>query len=237
MPPGAAPAWPAGAVPAAAASAPAGPARPSGPSRWWGEATSSDGGRAALIVVAILGALLLVTGIGLVVALASHGGWGRDERVSMGNQWGPGNGMGQGNRQGKGNGNGPGMGNRNRGQAAPDDDFDDDGLGGGMGNGLGNGMGMGRGGMPGAGAVLHGEFTTSLTGTPTVMVFQTGQVTAYTAGKSVTVRSTDGFEGTYALDASTTATTRSAARLATGSQVYVLAAKEGMKVTRLAVVG
>ena len=52
-------------------------------------------------------------------------------------------------------------------------------------------MGMGAGAA--LGAVLHGEFTTNLTGTPTVMVVQTGQVTAYTAGKSLTVKSTDGF--------------------------------------------
>jgi hypothetical protein len=179
-----------------------------------------------LIAVAVLGALLLVTGVGLVAALVSHDGWGRDDRVGMGSQWGPGQGMGPGN--GKGKGNGPGMGNRDRGQAVPED-LDD--------YGMPNGRGLGRGGMPGAGAVLHGEFTTSLTGTPTVMVFQTGEVTAYTAGKSVTVRSSDDFEGTYALDPSATASIRGVAQLGTGAQVYVLAAKEGMKVTQLAVVG
>ena len=89
---------------------------------------------------------------------------------------------------------------------------------------------------PGAlGAVLHGEFTTNLTGTPTVMVVQTGQVTAYTAGKSLTVKSTDGFEATYTLDGTATTAGRNAAPLATGVQVRVVAAKDGMKVTALVV--
>lgn len=231
-PPG--PGWSTGAGPVAA-SAPAASAPPRGPRRWWGEATSTDGGRAALIAVAILGALLLVTGIGLVAALATYDGWDRDERVGMGNQWGPGMDRGQGNGQKRGHGYGPGMGNKDRGLVVPDDDDDLDDLG--RGNGMGNGMGMGRGGLPGAGAVLHGEFTTNVTGTPTAMVFQTGQVTAYTAAKSLTVRSSDGFEATYALDAGVTTTGRGGTQLATGSQVYVLAAKEGMKVTQLAVVG
>ena len=82
--------------------------------------------------------------------------------------------------------------------------------------------------------VLHGEFTTNVTGTPTVMVVQSGQVTAYTAGESLTVRSADGFEATYVVDA-TVATMRGAADLAAGVQVQVVAAKEGMKLTRLSV--
>ena len=88
---------------------------------------------------------------------------------------------------------------------------------------------------PGLGAVLHGEFTTNVTGTPTVMVVQTGQVTAYTAGKSLTVKSTDGFEATYMLDGTTATAGRGAAQLANGVQVRVLAAKDGMKVTALSV--
>ena len=67
------------------------------------------------------------------------------------------------------------------------------------------------------------------------MVVQTGQVTAYTAGKSLTVKSTDGFEATYTLDATTATTGKNATQLANGVQVRVLAAKEGMKVTALVV--
>ena len=98
---------------------------------------------------------------------------------------------------------------------------------------MGNGMGMGRQGLD-APDVLHGEFTTNVTGTPTVMVVQSGQVRAYTAGKSLTVRSSDGFEATYSLDEAV-ASMRGAADLAAGAQVQVIAAKEGMKVTRLSV--
>jgi hypothetical protein len=68
------------------------------------------------------------------------------------------------------------------------------------------------------------------------MVVQTGEVTAYTAGKSMTVKSTDGFEATYTLDAATSATGRGGAQVATGSQVRVLAAKDGMKVVWLGAV-
>jgi hypothetical protein len=83
--------------------------------------------------------------------------------------------------------------------------------------------------------VLHGEFTTNLTGTPTVMVVQTGQVTAYTAGKSLTVKSTDGFEATYTLDGTAVTAGPDAAQLANGVQVRVIAAKNGMKVTALSI--
>ena len=95
---------------------------------------------------------------------------------------------------------------------------------------------MGRG-AAGLGAVLHGEFTTNVTGTPTVMVVQTGQVTAYTAGKSLTVKSADGYEATYVLDATTATAGRGGAEPANGVQVRVLAAKDGMKVTTLVVGG
>jgi hypothetical protein len=46
------------------------------------------------------------------------------------------------------------------------------------------------------------------------------------------VRSADGFEATYVLDA-TVATMRGVSDLAAGVPVQVVAAKEGMKVTRL----
>ena len=86
------------------------------------------------------------------------------------------------------------------------------------------------------GAVLHGEFTTNLTGTPTVMVVQTGQVTAYTAGKSLTVKSTDGFEATYTLDGTARhdRPQRPPARHRRAGAAS-LAAKDGMKVTALVV--
>ena len=199
------------------------PGTPNGPRRLWSEATSSGGGRAALVAVAVLGALLFVTGIGLVAALVSHDGWDRDERVGMSDGRGPGNGggLGQGRGQDRKNGNDNGMGN---GMGDRDEgDLDD-----------APGLGLGRGGaLAGAGQVLHGEFTTGVTGTPTVMVVQTGVVTAYTAGESIAVESADGFKATYSLDG-TIATPRNVP-VATGTQVRVMAAKSGMTVTRLVV--
>ena len=114
-----------------------------------------------------------------------------------------------GRAAGNGNGNGQNKGQGNRRQQAP-----------GQANPMvpgnpvapGNpGLGMGRGAAGAMGAVLHGEFTTNVTGTPTVMVVQTGQVTVYTAGKSLTVKSTDGFEATYILTATAPPTGRSGA--------------------------
>lgn len=195
----------------------------------------------------VFATLLLVTGVGLATAAVVGGilyARGGDERVSV-SERGPGQGkglalghdkergLGRGDGRGEGRGEGapgPGSGNGN-GKGVP-------GSGQGQGNGLGRpgngmGMGMGRQGL-GAPDVLHGEFTTNVTGTPTVMVVQSGQVTQYSAGKSLTVRSADGFEATYALDA-TVASMRGAADLTAGAQVQVDAAKEGMKLTRLSV--
>ena len=230
----AAPGW--SAAPTAAAPAPPGwvpPAGPpSGPRRWWSEATSTGGGRAALGLAAALAALVVVVGIGLTAALVvSHHGErgfmtsGRDDRGRFDEQ-GPGNGMGPYGGQGRGNG----QGNRNPvpqlpGQGAP--------VAPGAPGGPRQGMGMGAGAA--LGAVLHGEFTTSVTGTPTVMVVQTGQVTAYTAGKSLAVKSTDGFTATYTLDGTAPVIGNAATPVAVGATVRVVAAKEGMKVTAVVV--
>ncbi|MDF3044385.1 MAG: hypothetical protein K0R30_613 [Ornithinibacter sp.] len=210
---------------APATTAAAGPA--GGPRRLWGEATSTGGGRAALVVAAILGTLLLLTGIGLIAAIAGNDGPDRGERVGMmDDRRGPGNGMGMGRGQDKKQGNGMpgGNGMGNPGQGNSPDDLGAPGL----------GLGRGRGG-PGAGEVLHGEFTTGVTGTPTVMVVQTGVVTAYTAGQSIAVESADGFRATYSLGGAID--TPNNVPVAVGSQVRVVAAKSGMTVTRLDVLG
>jgi hypothetical protein len=196
------------------------------------------------VAAAVLGVLFLVTGIGLAAALvAGHHRVGDDRgavagwRGDDGGMMGPGNGMGRGNGYGRGQGQGNGNGNKNwsgpqqaPGQGTPANPVNPSDPGSGL------GLGMGRG-MAGLGAVLHGEFTTDVTGTPAVMVVQTGEVTAYTAGKSLTVKSSDGFEATYALDAAASATGRNGAQLATGTQVRVLAAKDGMKVIWWGAVG
>ncbi|HYN65959.1 MAG TPA: hypothetical protein VES93_03660 [Ornithinibacter sp.] len=216
----------------------ASPGAPSAPRRWWNEATSTGGGRAALVGVAVLGVLFLVTGLGLVTAVAVAQHRGGDERGFVfstrdGRNMGPGMGKGNDRR------NGPGANGQDKGQNKGQNKGQGNGRhqangGGAPANPANPGSGTGRG-VAGLGAVLHGEFTTNVTGTPTVMVVQTGSVTAYTAGKSLTVKSTDGYEATYTLDATTATTGRGAVQPATGVQVRVLAAKEGMKVTTLVV--
>jgi Chitobiase/beta-hexosaminidase C-terminal domain len=211
-----------------------------GPRRWWDEATSTGGGRAALAAVAVLGALFVVVGLGLTTALVASHHRGADDRgiVGMRGDLGPGPGLGKGKGMGPGMGRGQGQGRgqgdggqQGPGRANPADPNSPFGPGRGMGSGIGRGAGAALG------AVLHGEFTTNLTGTPTVMVVQTGQVTAYAAGKSLSVKSTDGFEATYTLDAATPTLGSSATQLANGVQVRVVAAKEGMKVSALVVGG
>lgn len=228
-------------VPAAAAPAPPGwvpPAGPpSAPRRWWDEATSTGGGRAALGLAAAMAALLVVVGVGLTAALVvSHQrgdrgfAMGERDRGDRFDEEGPGMGMGRGNgmnpNDGPGRNNGQGNGNgvpQRPGQGAP--------VAPGAPGGPRQGMGEGGGAGAALGAVLHGEFTTSVTGTPTVMVVQTGQVTAYTAGKSLAVKSTDGFTATYTLDGTAPVIGKAATPVAVGATVRVVAAKEGMKVT------
>ena len=135
--------------------------------------------------------------------------------------------MGKGKGNGQGNGNG--LGNRGRGRpgrsrptaarscpACP---------GGQPGNGLGRG--------PGAlGDVLHGEYTTNVTGTPTVMVVQTGAGHRLHRGQVAHREELGRLRGDLRARRGP-ATTRGGTVLATGVQVRVVAAKEGMKVTRL----
>ncbi len=197
----------------------------------WAGAMSTPGGRLAVIVAAVLGAVILVTGLGLSAVAVGRAVWDGDGGHRMGQ--GPddddaGRGHGMENGNGRGNGNGKGRGN---GQ----------GNGQGNGNGRGGGMlpgppgtdGMGPGGLGVAGA-LHGELTTTnATGESVTLVFQVGEVTAYTPDASLTVRSADDFEATYAITGDTV--TGTAAAPAVGAQVRVLATKEGMVLTRLAV--
>ena len=144
-------------------------------------------------------------------------GWGHDDDrrgdTPHGNN-GRGNGNGNGRADGQGEKPGKGQG-RGRGDDASE---------------LG---GLSSGGIPGLGAVLHGEFTTSITGTPTVMVFQSGEVSAYTEDESLEVTSSDGFEATYVIDSSTAVR----GTPADGEQVRVVAAKDGMTAVLVAVTG
>jgi hypothetical protein len=96
------------------------------------------------------------------------------------------------------------------------------------GNGPGNGRGLRSllGAGAGLGMVQHGDFTVqSANGTPTAMTLQRGTVTA-ASGTSVTVKSSDGFTATYAVDSSTRGR---ATNLAKGDTVLVIAQKAGAK--------
>lgn len=98
-------------------------------------------------------------------------------------------------------------------------------------NGPGQGAGVGALGMGLLADALHAEVSVG-GATPQVLLWQRGEVTAYTAGSSLTVKSSDGFAATYALTGDTATSTTD---LATGDGVRVLAAKEGATALRVTV--
>ena len=220
----------------------AGPPRP--PQRWWGQATSTSGGRVALAVGALFTVAVLLAGAALVGGLVLRAvGGGHHDRMAFSDERGPFSdergpfGDQRGDRPGRGGGDAPRE--QRRGEMVPEGPqgrigppvVPDQGRG-------PNGTGRGTGGL-GLGAlggdVLHGELTATVDGKPTVLVVQTGEVKTYTSGPSLVIRSSDGFEATYVLDGSVAAT-RGANGLATGAEVRVVAKKEGMSVMRLVVI-
>ena len=78
--------------------------------------------------------------------------------------------------------------------------------------------GGGLGGLQGT-AALHGNVTATINGSVQVLAFQRGQVTAVSAA-SITVKSTDGFVGTYGRTAATTSMRSVPVK---GAQAFVLA--------------
>ncbi len=206
---------------------------PGGVRRTWDQAISTTGGRVALGAVAVLATLLVVAVIGLGAAIV--GGHDRDrDDVARGQGW-----FGdEGQWRGPGADGPPGADGRDggpmmRGQDRQRGGTDDEGLPQGRQRGPGGGM---MNGLDGLDTILHGEFTTTATGNPVVMVVQVGEVTAYAPAKSITLESSDGFEGTYDLTGPY-ASTRIGLPLEVGAQVRVVAAKEGLKATRLNVLG
>ncbi len=185
-----------------AASAPAYPPTTNG----WKQATSTSGRRWALALSAAAVALLLVLGIGVMslLVLRNH------DRVNL-----------LGDRQSTrsfgqyGNGNDNGNGNGNGGPRAKE---------GRNGRHLPGMPGGPFQGLPGlenllGGKVLHGDVTATAGGSVQSLVFQRGEVTAL-SDTSITLKSSDGFAGTYGLSA----TTRSrGASLVKGGQGFVLA--------------
>jgi sRNA-binding protein len=70
-------------------------------------------------------------------------------------------------------------------------------------------------------------------GTNTLTVlYQVGEVTEFTAGQSLTVKSADGFTATYVVTADTAGATSA---LTVGATVRVIADKDGAKATRVQV--
>jgi hypothetical protein len=188
--------------PMSAAASEAAPTPPVEPKRnLWRRATSTRRGIWAVGLGAGALAILMVLGIGFagLAVLRNH------DRVNL-----------VGNRQdgffrrddGQGNGRGPGADDRfqRRVPARP---------------GIPDGRGGGPGGLGGLlnGTALHGEVTASANGSVQALVFQLGEVTAVSA-TSITLKSSDGFTGTYGL---APATTLRGAPPVKGGQALVLA--------------
>ena len=203
-------------VPAGGYAAPTAPQR--GVRRMWREATSTRGGRVATIVAVTLGTLVILAAMGLSAVAIGHVVADRGSGAVVG-------------RAPANNGNGFGF---NRGGTDGDGTMPF-GRGGAPGGSTVPRLG-GLGGLEGLGA-LHGEFTTSASGTATTMLFQVGQVTAYTRGSSLTVKSSDGFTATYSIDRSSRLAGNATTPLAVGDEVAVLATKSGSTVTVVQRVG
>jgi len=168
------------------------------PPSLWEQATSTRGGRWAVAVAIVAVCLLVATAA---AALASSA---RQDRAALTNASVDADGQAKAKDKTKDNGN----------------------------NGKGQGNGQANGDLnsiPGRlGGTLHGEVTrpTATGGTETILV-QTGSVTA-ASDTEVTVKSTDGFTETYAVAATTTVRgPAKAAGLAVGTQVTVVATKDG----------
>jgi hypothetical protein len=191
------------------------------PTSRWRQATSTSGRRLALALSAAAVALLLLLGIGVtgLVVLRNHDrvdllGNRQDDRFLGQNGPGNGNGNGFGNRQGQG----PGTNNQKNPRKLP---------------GLPGGRGQGLGGLANllGGTALHGDVTGTVNGSVQALVFQRGEVTAV-SDTSITLKSSDGFEGTYGR---TGATTSRGVALVKGGQAFVLArASDKVAITTLA---
>ena len=183
----------------------------------WHRTTSTRGGRWGLAIAAGALVCLMILGIGVagLLVLRNHdwvGLMGQRSDYSQ-RQLGPGGGQGLNNGKGFGNGQGPGA-NRygNRAPNLP-------GMPGAPGMQGGRGQGLGGLGNLLGGTDLHGDVTGTLNGSVQTLVFQRGQVTAV-SDTSITLKSSDGFMGTYGRNA----TTRSRGAVPVkGGQALVLA--------------
>ncbi len=187
------------------------------PPSLWQQATASRGGRWATgIAIGLIAVLLLVTAVVLVrVARGDLRHDVRDRGKASFQQHAP---KGQQKQAPRGQApRDPGPGRAPQGQApAP--------------QGPRAGQPATPGGLPSelSRGLLHAEVTrTGPNGTPTVVLVQSGAVTAATA-QSVTVKSSDDYTETYAVSGATRMPGGgTAAELAVGSQVTVMAQKDG----------
>ena len=183
------------------------------PPSGWQRATPTRGARWGLGIAAVGLVCLMILGIGIAgIAVLRH-----HDRVSfLGDrqagfsrgQDGPGNGQGLNGRKGLRNDRGPGA--NGNGPQFPNDMPR---MQGDRAQGLG-----GLGDLLG-GAVLHGDVTATVKGAAQALVFQRGAVTAV-SGTSITLKSSDGFVGTYGRDATTKANKAAPVK---GGQAIVLA--------------
>lgn len=175
------------------------PPSPPGPNLWR-QATSTHGGRWAVAVAAVALAALMLVGV-VVAGVVVLRGYDRvammaqREDDSSRGQRDQGDQGDQGDRGRPGDGKGPGAKNR--------DDRQQPGMPGAP--GLRGGRNQGQGGLGAllGDAALHGSVSATVNGSVQALVFQRGAVTAVSA-TSITLKSSDGFEGTYGLTGATT---------------------------------
>jgi hypothetical protein len=188
----------------------------------WQRTTSTHGGRLGLVIaaVAVAGLMILVAGVAGIAVLRHHDNinlLGQRQGAFSRGQNGPGNGFGNGQRFGP---------NQNRnGQRSQPGTPGRPGMPGGQAQGLG-----GLGNLLG-GTALHGEVTATINGSAQPLLFQRGEVTAV-SDTSITLKSSDGFVGTYGRTAATVS--RRAAPVK-GGQAFVLArASDKVAITTMA---
>lgn len=193
----------------AAVGTPAAAGQPAPTTNVWHQATSTHGGRWAVAVAAGALACLLILGIAVTGLLVLRG----HDRVAVMGQRRDGFSRDQGDLGRQGYGRGPGAQNGNP---------QEPGMPGGRGGpGMRGGGAQGLGGLGGllGGTALHGNVSTTVNGSVQALVFQRGEVTAVSA-TSVTLKSSDGFTGTYGINAATSSLRAAPVK---GGQAFVLA--------------
>jgi hypothetical protein len=196
-------------APAAGPTPSAAPASPPTANRWH-QVTATTGGRWALALSAAAVALLLGLGIGVTsfLVLRNHDRVNPLASHQAIRPFGPGNGNAPGPRA---------LGGRN-GRNLP---------------GQPGGRVQGLRGLENllVGTALHGNVTTNARGSVEALMFQRGEVTAVSS-TSVTLKSSDGFMGTYGINGGSRS---SGASLVQGGQAFVLArASDKVAITTLA---